>query len=177
MNVRAERREQMAVDRPTNEVPEPIAAFLDSVDYCERDGFYRAKVRFGERDHATVSIIPGGAAEKAFHFFIDLYAAIAKMGQGLDEVALVEAFREIANGEKREQFWLTVDDIFGCCLCAWHMPERMEAYELKEVPAPPNANMEYPERSSVIKNLPLTVIVRVIVGAIWLLKNSLGRSK
>jgi len=148
----------------------------EDLPWFSPQGAYRAVLKFGETDSATICCIGGGVIAESLAFLARLWASLAKVDRA-DDGVFAAAVLDVLEGEQAEEVWNAVDAIFACGLSKWHMPELGEVYFPETDAAPcPNAAMDAGPRMALLKRLPLTVVVRIVVGCAVLAGNSLRRS-
>jgi len=147
-------------------------------DWIKPLNFYMARVTLGGEDHADVCPLTQGAAEKAMDVLLDLYGSLVEAGPDANESAVLDQLRSRLTSENREKVWVAVEAIIASSLVAWHVPELADFPAFGGVAPPaPNEQLVPEERQRILSALPLPVIVRIVVGALWQLKNSLGGSR
>ncbi len=147
-----------------------LLAWLDKVDWLDRDGFYRAVVKLGDRDTVTLCATSRGPATKLLLFLRDHMSLAVSVGKKSDEegiAAIVDALRE----DELAQAWGIIQDVFACCVVSWNVPELTEIWGLDKEPEAPNGNMDAGNRDAILDRLPLPVIIRVLLGTFRLTKN------
>jgi len=158
-------REQVA-----DAVEASLLTYLDSVDWLARDGFYRAIVSLGERDTVTLCASAFGPAKKLLLFMRSRIAAATEIAGAPDAEAIARLVG-IFDEPDVDELWALVDEAFASCVVEWHVPELAELLHLGEAALPPNANMDAAYRQTLLARLPLPVIIRVLLGVVWLTKN------
>ncbi len=149
---------------------ESVFGWLDNRDWLKRDGFYRAVVNLGERDSATVCVLPHGAATKVLQLLrsrVELLGGI----QGGDRGDLVAVLVQLLGDQELDDLWDVVRDALSCCLVDWTVPGLAGLPLFDEAPPVPNAKLAAPERDTIIEKLPLSLIARILLAILWLSKN------
>ncbi len=153
--------------------------FLDSIDWIERDDAYRATITL-DSDTLTLRVAPAGVAQKAVTFLRGHFAKLLRLGAGRsdgDPAQVVEILEETLGEEGQQQLWDLIDEVFACCLHEWNVPGLQALYFPGMTLPVPNATLPVADRMEILKGLPLSVIGAVLIGSMWLAKNSLRRSK
>ncbi|HUS81920.1 MAG TPA: hypothetical protein VM013_01515 [Dehalococcoidia bacterium] len=158
------------VKETADAVEASLLSYLDSLEWLERDGFYRCKVHLGDRDVVTICASPFGPAVRLLDFMRARMIAATEIVRAPDEegiAGMVGLLDDDATGE----FWVLIDETFASCVVEWHVPDLAELLHLGDTPLAPNATQDAAYRGDLLKRLPLPVIIRVVLGVVWLTKN------
>ena len=149
---------------------------FDDVKWITKTGCYRAKITLddGADDTAIVCAISGGPAMgllEALPRYVGQFKAF--LGADTPEDMADALTTALQDGELAGALWGHIDAIIASSLITWSVPG------LETIPwltpdlskHPPNALMDADERAAILKSVPVPVIVRLVVGALWLVKN------
>ncbi len=156
-----------------------LADLLNAIDWVTRDDAYRAKVTLGG-DTLTLRVAPAGVAQKAIEFLRGHFSKVLHVAAGQadgDPGQLVAILEETLGEQGQQELWDLIDEVFASCLHEWNVPDLQALYFPGQTVAVPNAAMPAGERTEVLRGLPVSVIGAVVIGSMWLAKNSLRRSK
>ena len=149
---------------------------FDEVDWIEKTGCYRAKITLddGADDAAIVCAISGGPAMgllEALPRYVGQFQAF--LGADTPEGMAGAMTTALQDGQLAGELWGHVDAIVASSLITWTVPglETLPWLTPDLSKHPPNAIMGAAEREAILKSLPLPVIVRLVIGALWLIKN------
>jgi hypothetical protein len=155
-----------------------IAAFaaqtsmlLDASQFCCLDGFYRVRVALGARDYAVLRAPAACAVADAI---ADLVRVIDEAIQSKTETDLVRLIETLLTGDA-PVVWTRLDAVLTPTVVRIVAPEYREVYGEDMLPA--LDGLDASQRIAALKRLPVSVIVRLIAGLGWLLKNSIARSR
>lgn len=139
-------------------------------DWIEVEGFYKAKVHFGDTDYAVVCPVSCGSVEQGLDAVMSLYEVLLGAGQRATEADVLAAVQAFLTSEKREGLRRDIIDIVGASLVEWHMPE------MASLPAFGEKEPSIKDFPAVFEKLPLSVVARLLAGISWQAKNSCGGS-
>jgi len=147
---------------------------LNDVTWLHREECYRARVDLEGTDFAIVCAMSGGPAMallEALPRYVGQFKAFIGAETPDDMAgALVAA---LGDGDVAQEVWKHVDAIIASSLVEWAvgdlaglpwLPDDLSAHC-------PNALMDVDERSTLLNTLPVPVIVRLVLGSLWLVKN------
>ena len=150
-----------------------IRDMFGSVEWVEHEAFWTARVWFGEKDYALITVVSGElvwelvAAMAEIEGVRDRFAAAATPEAAADVVA-----QTITAGG--ESLWPRVEAIITQCVSKLHMPELAEATSREW--SMPNADASAGVRLAFVKRLPIVLTGRLMIGIAVQAGNLLTRS-
>ena len=144
-----------------------LGDLLDGIDFCEADGFYRATVHLGERDSVTVRAVPGASLSSVASIFIQAYNQFT---QGETEADLLASLTRLLATDGEEGLWDGLSELVVAGVCRWSLEDMAATYGVEPPPLPPGDDR--PAARVIVAGLPVTVLARIVIGVLWLAKNS-----
>ena len=149
-------------------VVEQILAYVrdlsDASDFCVREGFYSARVRFGEQDSALIRLPSSLGVTDLASFLTGAANTVFSAHEEMDLMAALSAFLDKDSGG----VWMMISRLLIDCVVEWTLPEATKLYGLDGQSIVPSARKTSAQAISEVQRLPNIIIVRIIVAILWL---------
>ncbi|NLE67066.1 MAG: hypothetical protein GX608_06555 [Lentisphaerae bacterium] len=154
---------------------ETIRAAFSSVEWLEfGKPFWSATVRFGERDHAVITVVSGGLLTEVLGRLAEMQALRARLAGLEDPAELADALAGLLTDADTKLWDEVIEPLFTACVSKLELPDLAEATGRSWLLPEPTLAVEL--RVQFVRSLPVVLVGRVLIGILVQAGNLLTRS-